>query len=144
MSRTYSFWRGSLELVKLFFSSYKQEHDTRIQTGGHLKMTKKKEEEDISKLVQLLGEEVGMIQAGYVYNTFSNRYDSKHETDNNSQEEYLKNKTLCWKNYLRAYYKIPKTKADLKEENRIKNNIKAEALKRASLEYDIDNINYKW
>jgi hypothetical protein len=144
VSKDYSFLKGSWELVKLFFHCYRDEHDTRIQIGGNEKMKNKKAQESISDLVQILGGEVGLIQAGYIYNQFSNRYDTKHEADNLSQEDYLHKKTDCWKNYLRAYYKIPKTKEELKEERRIQNKIKEEALKRSNIENELDNINYRW
>ena len=123
----------------MFFGAYKKEYETRIQNGGNQKMANR--ETSISDLIQLLGEKEGMIKAGYIYNCYSNRYDAKHEADDVSQEEYKKQKTIHFANYLRAYYqiKVPNTKPK-KTPEYVRKTIEQENQQ----DKEIDKMNYRW
>jgi len=57
-------------------------------------------------LEKRLSKEIGREEYKRAYEGFNKRFDLYHEHDNLNKESFDELKKICWKNYLKAYYKV--------------------------------------
>lgn len=111
MSKVYNFGEGLVELTRGLFCMKKKEDK------------KKDVERSIGDLIELLGAEIGVEQAAFVYYQFGNRYMAVHKVpDRDNVDElvkYNKEKAQHWKNYVKAYYGLPRSNSPGESEEEI-------------------------
>lgn len=68
-----------------------------------------KNERHIGVLIDELVEKIGNPEAVIVYESFNERFQNKHRLEfETNKSKYDVHKTVCFTNYIRAYYKVGK------------------------------------